>query len=136
MEREVGYAWRRNLLINSLISAEIDGERLSEDDLLSFCELLSLVGHVTIVKLIGNSIWNLLENRPALESLRLHPKRVPHVIEEVLRYRCPVHMVVRVAAEDTVLGGQSVNLFAIRTDKGFTGSNLFQMVNVLRFMDL
>ncbi len=95
-------------LISSLIQAEMDGDRLSETELLSFCELLLLAGHITTVNLIGNTIWSLLENATALEQLRGNKELLPKAIEEALRYRSPIHLVARRAAQDVELAGKTI----------------------------
>ena len=60
LENEKQY--RRNDLISNLLNAEIDGNSLSEQEILAFCSLLLLAGHVTTVNLIGNTIRSLLEH--------------------------------------------------------------------------
>lgn len=95
-------------LISSLLRAELDGDRLSETELLSFCELLLLAGHITTVNLIGNSIWSLIEHPQAMEQLQKHKDLLPDAIEEVLRYRSPIHLVARTAAQDTEVGGKAI----------------------------
>lgn len=91
-------------LISALILAEIDGERLSEIELLSFCELLLLAGHITTVNLIGNTIWSLMENPKIMEQLCCNQTLLPSVIEETLRYKSPIQLVARVAKQDIKIG--------------------------------
>ena len=52
----------REDLITNLIKAQVDGRSLSKDEILTFCRLLLLAGHVTTVNLIGNTILSLLQN--------------------------------------------------------------------------
>jgi cytochrome P450 len=52
----------REDLITNLIKAQADGRHLSKDEILTFCRLLLLAGHVTTVNLIGNTILSLLQN--------------------------------------------------------------------------
>ncbi|PES08221.1 cytochrome P450, partial [Bacillus anthracis] len=73
-------------LISALILAEIEGERLGEEELLSFCELLLLAGHITTVHLIGNVIWSFMEQPDRMAQLRSNPVLLPLALEEVLRY--------------------------------------------------
>lgn len=95
-------------LISSLIAAEIDGEKLTEEDLLSFCALLLIAGHVTTVNLIGNTILSLLEHPEELARVYADPNLIPSAIEETLRYRAPVQLMSRIAVQDVELGGKTI----------------------------
>ncbi|HEY9724541.1 MAG TPA: cytochrome P450 [Oscillatoriaceae cyanobacterium] len=98
----------REDLISALLAATIDGERLEEDDILSFCSLLLLAGHITTVNLIGNTMLCLLEHPEAMAALRANPAAIPGAIEEALRFRSPVQFMTRVAARDVELGGARI----------------------------
>jgi cytochrome P450 len=105
-----------NDLIDNLLRAEIDGNKLSGDDILAFCSLLLLAGHVTTVNLIGNAVRSLLEHPQQLKQLLLlqnngnlhrdYDTLVSSAIEETLRYRSPVQGVFRFATHDITLGGK------------------------------
>lgn len=95
-------------LIGKLLEAELDGKRLTEAEVLSFCSLLLLAGHVTTVNLVGNTMLCLLEHPDALAELRRKPEALPGAIEEALRYRSPVQFMTRVAAHDVELGGKRI----------------------------
>jgi cytochrome P450 len=90
-------------LIGSLLEARVDGEALEEAELLSFCTLLLLAGHITTVNLLTNAIWCLLPEH--LAELRAEPARVPAAVEEVLRYMSPVQGLSRVATRRTLING-------------------------------
>ena len=60
----------REDLISNLIRAQADGRHLSEDEILTFCRLLLLAGHVTTLNLIGNTILSLLQNPDEFRRLR------------------------------------------------------------------
>lgn len=107
-------------LISDLLAAEVDGERLSEEQILSFCMLLLMAGHVTTVNLISNGMVCLLEHPEALDALRRNPGGIPRALEEVLRYRSPVQWLARVARQDLILGGERVS--AGQTIIAFVGS--------------
>jgi cytochrome P450 len=108
-------------LISNLLNAEIDGNKLTEEEILAFCSLLLLAGHVTTVNLIGNMIRSLLECPRQLEQLLLltnsyninkhnsdnYPS-ISSAIEETLRYRSPVQALIRFATEDVVIGEQKI----------------------------
>ena len=103
-----------NDLIDNLLRAEIDGNRLSEEDILAFCSLLLLAGHVTTVNLIGNAVRSLLEHSQQLKQLLLlqnngnshenYDSLISSAIDETLRYRSPVQGVFRFAIHDVTLG--------------------------------
>lgn len=100
--------WPGDDLITALLAAAIDGVSLSEQDLLGFCVLLLIAGHETTTHLIGNGFLTLLEQPAALQRLQRQPELVPSAVEEVLRYRSPVQAMGRLAAVDTVLGGEQI----------------------------
>ena len=98
----------RNDLIGALLAAEIDGERLSEVELLGFCTLLLVAGNVTTTNLIGNAVLCFDETPGVMERLRAERALLPDVVEEVLRYRSPVQSMFRYAAVDSRIGDQEI----------------------------
>jgi cytochrome P450 len=103
-------------LISDLIKAEADGNHLSREEILAFCTLILLAGHVTTVNLIGNAILSLLQNPQQLKRLKEDTSHslIPSAIEETLRYRSPVQAVFRITngavkvGEQTIQTGQGV----------------------------
>jgi cytochrome P450 len=78
---------------------------LSQEDILSFCNLLLLAGHVTTVNLIGNIFLSLLENPKQFKMLQSRPSDyIKPTIEETLRYRSPVQFLSRVVNNDIEIG--------------------------------
>ena len=61
----------RDDLITNLIKAQVEGRHLSNDEILTFCRLLLLAGHVTTVNLIGNTILSLLQNQTEFRLLKI-----------------------------------------------------------------
>jgi cytochrome P450 len=92
-------------LIGQLMSAQEEGERLSDRELLSTLILLLIAGHETTVNLIGNGMLALLLAPDQLHALRDDPSRIRGAVEEMLRYVNPVQLVNRYAAEDLDIGG-------------------------------
>ncbi len=91
-------------LIDRIIRAKVDGHSLSEREILTFSHLLLNAGHITTVNLIGNSIFSLLENRQELKRLQDNKNSlIKPAIEETLRYRSPVQLVIRIANDDVTL---------------------------------
>lgn len=95
-------------LISALTAAQVDGESLTERQLLGFCALLLVAGNITTTNLLGNAIMCFDEHLEVMERLRQHPELIPDAIEEVLRYRSPVMALGRYAATDVELGGQKI----------------------------
>ncbi|HET9015363.1 MAG TPA: cytochrome P450 [Thermomicrobiaceae bacterium] len=98
----------RDDLISALLAAQVDGEHLSEVDLLGFCMLLLVAGHETTTNLIGNAILCFDEQPGLWQTLRAERTLLPGAIEEALRYRSPVQSMFRVAARDVALDGHRI----------------------------
>ncbi len=96
-------------LISALLAAEVDGQRLTEQELLGFCILLLVAGNETTTHLLGNALLCFDDYPEALEELRADPALIPEAIEEVLRYRSPVQMMFRQAVADVELSGQRLH---------------------------
>jgi cytochrome P450 len=90
-------------LISDLLASEVGGQRLTEEELLGFCILLLVAGNITTTNLLGNAMVCFEEHPAALARLQQDPELVPSALEEVLRFRPPAKMLVRVAATDTTL---------------------------------
>jgi cytochrome P450 len=98
----------RDDLVSALSVAEVDGERLSERELINFCFLLLAAGQETTKNLLGNAILLLTEYPEAKAQLIHNPVLVTSAIEEVLRYLSPAWFVLRQARTDVELGGQHI----------------------------
>jgi cytochrome P450 StaP len=90
----------REDLISGLLKANIEENKLSDEEIISTCVHLLTAGHETTVNLISKGMLALLRNPEALEMLRIFPERIPAAVEELLRYDSPVQMVTRWASED------------------------------------
>jgi cytochrome P450 len=93
----------REDLITALSRAEIDGETLSEHELVSFCMLLLAAGQETTKNLIANFTLCLTDRPDLQEQLLQEPAAIPSAIEEVLRYLPPVWFVMRQTKTDVEL---------------------------------
>jgi len=98
----------RDDLISRLVMAEEEGQRLSEPEILAFCSLLLIAGHITTTNLLGNAVLALLAHRDQLALLQANSALAPSVVEEALRYDGPVQAVVRFVTRGTVLGDQPI----------------------------
>lgn len=92
-------------LLTALLASESDGDRLSEDELVSTAMLFLIAGHEATVHGIGNGIKALLEQRvdPALAFAG--PEAAARTAEEVLRFDTPLHLFTRHALEDCEFAG-------------------------------
>jgi cytochrome P450 len=93
----------RDDLISALLAAQVDGQQLSQQELLGFCILLLVAGNETTTNLIGNALLTFDEHPEVFEELRADPALIPSAIEEVLRYRSPVQMMFRRMVADVTL---------------------------------
>ena len=98
----------RDDLLTRLVEAEVDGERLNENELLGFFQLLLLAGSETTTNLINLAMLCLMEYAEERERVRAASQLIPSTIEEVLRYRSPVQAVFRHATRDIPLHGQVI----------------------------
>jgi len=98
----------REDLISALSKAEVDGERLSEYELVQFCKLLLGAGQETTKNLIANAIVCFMDHPDAMERLKREPSLMPKAIEEALRYLPPVWFLFRQTRSDIELGGQHI----------------------------
>lgn len=95
-------------LLTRLVEAEVDGERLAQEEILGFFQLLVVGGQETTANLISNAVLCLLENPEQLALLRGNMALLPGAIEEVLRYRSPVQWVMRTPRQDIQMHGQTI----------------------------
>jgi cytochrome P450 len=95
-------------LLTRLVEAEVDGEHLTEEEILGFFQLLLSAGTETTTNLINNAILCLIEYPDQLTRLRAEPQLLSSAIEEVLRYRSPGQIMFRSAKRDIELHGQVI----------------------------
>jgi len=95
----------RDDLITHLIAAEMDGDRLTTDELITTCILLLNAGHEATVHSLGNAVKTLLETATGPDALR--PDRIEATVEETLRYDPPLHLFTRWAYEEVDVMGQT-----------------------------
>jgi cytochrome P450 len=91
-------------LLSALVEAEMQGDRLSEHELLANCVLLLAAGFETTTHLLGNGLLALLQNHEALTRLRATPGLMPTAIEELIRFDSSVQFTGRQAACEMVWG--------------------------------
>jgi cytochrome P450 len=95
-------------LISDLLAAQVDGQHLSEMEVLGFCALLLVAGNETTTNLIGNAILCFDAHPEIYDQLRAEPELLTGAIEEVLRYLSPVQFMYRMASKDVTLAGKQI----------------------------
>jgi cytochrome P450 len=95
-------------LISKLVTAEIDGEQLSDEYIAGFSGELLSAGHVPTTALLGNAVFSFDRHPEAAAALRADGNLVPAAIEEVLRYRPPAPRLFRTTTTDTEIGGHAL----------------------------
>jgi cytochrome P450 len=95
----------RDDLISSLVQAEIDGERLSDEEIISFLRLLLPAGVETTYRAFGSLLFGLLSNPDQLDAVRKDRSLVQPTINESLRWEPPLLTITRVATRDAELAG-------------------------------
>jgi cytochrome P450 len=98
----------RDDMMTELQLAEIDGKRLSVEDVVSFCVLLLLAGHITTTNLIQQSILCFDRHPDVKTQLQTQPALMPKAIEEVLRYSSPVWRITRTTKVDVTIAGTKI----------------------------
>ncbi|WP_437818321.1 cytochrome P450 [Sorangium sp. So ce1078] len=94
--------------VSDLVGAELDGQRLTDAEIVEFLVLLLLAGLDTTTHLLGNSLVFLADHPDMMERLHAEPALVPLFVEEMLRYDSPVQMVPRIATTEVAISGVTV----------------------------
>jgi cytochrome P450 len=102
---EARRAEARDDLISLLAEAEIDGEKLTDEEIFSFLRLLLPAGVETTYRSLGNLLFALLSDPPQLDAIHADRSLLPQAIEEAVRWDPPLLTITRVATHDTELGG-------------------------------
>jgi cytochrome P450 len=100
-------------LLSALIGAELEDEegrvrRLSTEELLGFCTLLSSAGNETLTKFFGNAIYHLARNPEQRAELARDPALVPNAFEEILRLDPPSQYQGRITTREVELHGRTI----------------------------
>lgn len=96
-------------LLSDLIAVRDEGDRLTEDELMSLAFLILFAGYENTVQLIGNAILGLLTHPDQLAALRADPGRFPSAVEEFARHEGPALLAIRrFPVEDVTIGAVTV----------------------------
>ena len=95
-------------LVHSLMMAEVDGDRLSDEEIVATSIVTMVGGLETTTNLIGNGMLTLLRNPEEMNRLQRDLSLIPSAVEEMLRYESPSQHTGRLAPEDVELGGRAI----------------------------
>jgi cytochrome P450 len=95
-------------LVSALTLAEVDGERLTDAEIVGFCFLLVIAGNETTTKMLGNAVVLLARHPEQRAWLAEHPDRIADAVEEVVRYDNSSQMLARVLTRDVDLHGRTM----------------------------
>jgi cytochrome P450 len=98
----------REDLITKLVQAEVEGEHLTDNEVVNFSNVLLIAGHITTTMLLGNSILCLDTHPEWFARVRENRSMIPAAIEEALRYYSPFAGTARATTTDVELGGERI----------------------------
>jgi len=96
----------RDDMLTGFLEADVDGNRLTREDILDICYLFLLAGLDTVTASVGCMVSYLAQHPEQRQRLVDDPSQIPGAVEELLRWETPVPGVPRVVAEDVELGGE------------------------------
>jgi cytochrome P450 len=95
-------------VLHALADAQVDGDRLTEEEVIANAVITMVGAQETTTNLIGNGVLTLLRRRDEWERLASSPALLPSAVEELLRFESPSQHTARMAFDDTELGGNIV----------------------------
>jgi pimeloyl-[acyl-carrier protein] synthase len=98
----------REGLIQAMMTAEVEGSRLAEEEIIANLIVTMVGGQETTTNLIGNGVLSLLRNPSELKRLGADPSLIPSAVEELLRYESPSQHTARLAPADVELGNKRI----------------------------
>ena len=98
----------RDGLVSAMMAADVDGAKLTEDEIIANLIVTMVGGQETTTNLIGNGMLTLLCNPSIMERLRADSSLMPSAVEELLRYESPSQHTARLAPEDVEMGGKHI----------------------------
>jgi hypothetical protein len=98
----------RTGLIQAMMEAEVEGARLTEEEIIANLIVTMVGGQETTTNLIGNGLLTLLAHPEELARLRADASLLPSAVDELLRYESPSQHTARLAPTDIELGGQKI----------------------------
>jgi hypothetical protein len=126
----------RDDLTSELLDAEVDGDRLTDDEVIAFLFLMVVAGNETTTKLLGNALYWAWRNPDERAKPFGDPARVPDWVEETLRFDGSTQMVLRVTRTAVEAGGVEIPAgervllligSANRDERVFPGADVFDL---------
>ena len=99
----------REGLVHSLLTAEVNGDKLTEEEVVANSIITMVGGQETTTNLIGNGLLTLLRHPGELQRLRSDPALLPSAVEELLRYEPPSQHTARIAPSSQMMHGKEVS---------------------------
>jgi cytochrome P450 len=96
---------RRDDLLSHLLHAEVEGDRLTREDIVDICFLFLIAGLDTVTASLDCFFGHLAQDASTRRTLVHEPEAIPSVVEELLRWETPVMAVARVATQEAEVGG-------------------------------
>ncbi|WP_414939846.1 cytochrome P450 [Amycolatopsis sp. cmx-11-51] len=98
----------REDLLTKLVEAEVDGGKLTRNEVVNFANVLLLAGHITTTMLLGNTVLCLDSHPDEYRRVREDRSLLPATIEESLRFLSPFALVARATTAEVELGGRTI----------------------------
>jgi cytochrome P450 len=98
----------REGLVRAMMAAEVDGAKLTEEEIIANLIVTMVGGQETTTNLIGNGVLTLLRNPAEMERLKKDSSLIPSAVEELLRYESPSQHTARLAPADVEMGGKQI----------------------------
>jgi cytochrome P450 len=95
-------------LTSALTQAEVDGDRLTDEEIIAFLFLMVVAGNETTTKLLGNALFHLSASPDQRREVLAGRELVPVWIEETLRHDTSSQMLARYVAEEVELHGRTI----------------------------
>jgi hypothetical protein len=98
----------RDDMVSTLLEAELDGRRLTDEQLMTFLFILVPAGTETMSHLLSKAALTLARRPDDIALLRQRPELVPGYVEELLRFDPSIHALLRMAMDDTEIAGAKI----------------------------
>jgi cytochrome P450 len=98
----------REGLVRAMMAAEVEGAKLTEEEIIANLIVTMVGGQETTTNLIGNGVLTLLRNPAEMERLKKDSSLIPSAVEELLRYESPSQHTARLAPADVEMGGKQI----------------------------
>jgi cytochrome P450 len=98
----------REDVASTIANATVDGQPISDLDVMSYYLIVATAGHDTTSSSTAGAMWALAERPGEFAKVRANPALIPGLVDESIRWTTPVRHFMRSAAADTTLRGQAI----------------------------